>query len=193
MIKKIITSLVLGTSILSATNMAQINVNNNTLGLKGEYEINELYDLSNDAKYSVTLEYLSSEDTAANENTDRIINLGLKIMNPYINDYGVSFGMGMNAIWVNNYSKTFIATPLSVFADYAISEEFTVDASFSYSPKILSYSDATNYREFTTKLNYKVIDNGFAYLGYRDIKTKYDDDKSLKFDNSLFFGYKVQF
>ena len=193
MIKKILTTLAIGTTLLSASNSAQINVNNSTLGLKGEYGINEIYNLSNDAKYYITLEYLSSEDTAANESTDRIINLGFKMMNPYINDYGISFGMGINAVWVNNYNDTFMATPLSIFADYAISEELSIDGTFSYSPKILSYSNADNYSEFTAKLNYKVIDNGFAYLGYRDINTDYTDGKSLQFDNSLFFGYKVQF
>jgi len=192
MIKKILTTLAITTA-MYATNSAQINVNNSTLGLKGEYGINEIYNLSNDAKYYITLEYLSSEDTAATENTDRIINLGFKMMNPYINDYGISFGMGINAIWVNNYTDTFVATPLSVFADYAISEDLSIDGTLSYSPEILSYSNADNYKEFTAKLNYKVIDNGFAYLGYRDIKTDYTDGTSLKFDNSIFFGYKVQF
>ena len=193
MIKKILTTLAISTSILSAVNTAQLNINSNSLGLKVDYGINEIYNLSNNSKYYTTLEYLSSEDTEGTESTDRIVNLGLKIMNPYINDYGVSFGMGINAVWVNNYSQTFIATPLSIFADYAITEEFNIDTSFSYSPKILSYSSATKYQELTAKINYKVIDNGFAYIGYRDIKTKYDDSTSLKFDNSLFFGYKVQF
>jgi len=193
MIKKIIAGMVISSSIASAANIAQINVNNNTLGLKGEYGINEIYNLSNDAKYYLTLEYLSSEDVGATESTDRIVNFGLKIMNPYINDYGVSFGMGINAVWVKNYTQTFMATPLSVFADYSINEDLSVDATLSYSPEILSYSDASNYSEFTAKLNYKVIDNGYAYLGYRNIETKYDNDITVDFDKSLFFGYKIQF
>jgi len=193
MIKKILTSIVASATILSAVNTVEINVNNNTLGLKGEYGINEIYNLSNDAKYYLTVEYLSSEKTAATESTDRIFNFGFKMMNPYINDYGVSFGMGMNAIFVNNYTDTFAATPLSVFADYAINEDFSLDGIFSYSPKILSYSSADNYTELTLKLNYKVIDNGYAYIGYRDISTSYENGVDLDFDNSLFFGYKIKF
>ncbi len=193
MIKKILTTLALSSSILFAANTAEINVNNNTLGLKGEYGINEVYNLSNDAKYYITLEYLSSEEAAETESTDRIVNLGLKMMNPYINDYGVSFGMGINAIWVNNYTDTFVATPLSIFADYAINEDLSIDATLSYSPKILSYSSADNYTELTAKLNYKVIDNGYAYLGYRDISTSYDDGRDIDFDNSIFFGYRLKF
>jgi hypothetical protein len=193
MIKKILTTLALSSSILFAANTVEINVNNNTLGLKGEYGINEVYNLSNDAKYYITLEYLSSEEAAATESTDRIVNLGLKMMNPYINDYGVSFGMGINAVWVNNYTDTFVATPLSVFADYAINEDLSIDGTFSYSPKILSYSSADNYTELTAKLNYKVIDNGYAYLGYRDISTSYDDGSDIDFDNSIFFGYRLKF
>jgi hypothetical protein len=193
MIKKIITTLALSSSILFAANTAEINVNNNTLGLKGEYGINEVYKLSNDAKYYITLEYLSSEEAAATESTDRIVNLGIKMMNPYINDYGISFGMGINAVWVNNYTDTFVATPLSLFADYAINEDLSIDATLSYSPKILSYSSADSYTEFTAKANYKVIDNGYAYLGYRDISTSYDDGSDIDFDNTIFFGYKLKF
>jgi hypothetical protein len=194
MIKKILTTMAISTSILYAANTAELNINTNTLAVKGQYGINELYNLSNEAKYNITLEYLSSEDTAIiTQDTDRIVNLGLKIMNPYINDYGVSFGMGINVVWADNYTKTFIATPLSVFGDYAITEDINIDAAVSYSPKILSYSSASEYKELTTKVNYKVIDNGFAYLGYRNIKIKYDNGPSLSFDDSLFFGYKIQF
>ena len=193
MIKKLIAGLLISASLLSATNTVEININNNTLGLEGEYSINEVYSLNNDAKYYLTLAYLSSEDTEGTEDTDRIINIGVKLMNPYVNDNGISFGMGINALWINNYSKTFFATPLSVFADYSISEELSIDTNIAYAPKILSYSSAKNYQELTVKLNYKVIDNGFVYLGYRNIKTKYDDGQAINFDNSLFFGYKVRF
>jgi hypothetical protein len=193
MIKKILTGLALSASILSATNTAEINVNNNTLGLKGDYAINDIYELSSDAKYSITLSYLSSEDTQGSKNVDRIANIGLKIMNPYINDNGISLGLGINTVWVSNYTKTFFATPLSLFADYSISEELILSSALSYSPKILSFSGAENYQELTAKLNYKVIDNGFVYLGYRNIKTKYEDDITVKFDDTIFVGYKVQF
>jgi len=194
MIKKIIASLAISTCILSANNTAEINVNNNTLGLEIDYGINELYDLDNNSIYSLSLSYLSSEDTKGTESTDRILNLGFKIMNPYTNDSGFSLGLGINTVWVNNYSKTFFAIPLSIFADYSISDKLSLNTNLSYSPKILSYSGAENYQELTSKLNYKVIDNGFIYVGYRNIKTTYENVKeSIKFDDSIYLGYKVKF
>ena len=193
MIKKIIAGLIIGTSILSANN-AQININNDTLGLEGEYGINEIYDLSSDAKYYFTLASLNSESKDNKyRSTERILNFGFKMMNPYINDNGLSLGLGVNAVWINNYTKSFTAVPLSVFADYSIGEKVSINTNISYAPKVLAFSSAKSYQEITTKVNYKVIDNGFAYIGYRNIKTKYNDNQTIKFDDNLFFGYKVQF
>ena len=76
---------------------------------------------------------------------------------------------------------------------YELNEDISFNTNFSYSPKILSLSDAQKYQEFQIKANYKVIDNGFIYIGKRDIKTDYSDGVSIKVDDNVFFGFKVLF
>jgi len=194
MIKKTIIALGLSASALFATNNIQLNINSNTLELYGEYSLNKTYNLSSDAGYSFSLSYLGSEKTALNsQSTDRQINLGLKIMNPYINDYGFSFGLGVNFVWVNNSSDSFIAIPLGVYGQYELNDNISFNSSLSYAPKVLAFSDAKTYTSFDFKANYRIIDNGHVYIGIRDIKTKYSNNEKLEFDDSIFFGYKVKF
>jgi len=194
MIKKTIIGLALGVSSLLASNSAQLNINSNTLELVGEYNLNDTYNLSSDAKYNFVLSYLGSEKTAiSTRSKDRQVSAGFKMMNPYINDFGFSFGLGIDLTWANNSSKSFFATPLSIYGNYALNEEVSFDSYFKYSPSILTFSDGEKYQSFDLKANYKIIDNGYVYIGKRVIKTTYKNNKTLDFDNSIFFGYKVTF
>jgi len=189
--KKILVGSLLAGSLLFANNSAQININNDTLEVIGSYSLNDSYDLNEDSNYFLTLSYLRSEKD--NTKTQKLTTVGLKIVNPYIDDKGLSLGIGVKALWADNYTKDFIATPLEVFATYTINEKVSIDLSSAYAPKILTYKDGEKYQDLVGKINYKVIDNGYIYIGARSIKTNYKDDIDVKYDNKAFFGYKVQF
>ena len=194
MIKKTILGLAITTASLFATNSAQLNINSNTLELIGEYNLNNTYNLNSDANYNFVVSYLGSEKTAiSTRSTDRLVNTGFKMMNPYINDYGFSFGLGIDLVWANNSSKSFFAVPLSVHGKYELNEQISFDGFFKYSPSILSFSDAKKYTQANITANYKIIDNGYVYLGTRMIKTTYTNNITLDFDKNMFFGYKVIF
>ena len=156
MIKKVIASVVLSSSLLLASNSVELNVNNDTLEVLGEYNLNEVYNLSNDANYNFTVSYINSQKPDSN----KIMAAGLKIVNPYINDIGVSIGFGAKLVWADNYTDSFMAIPLNLFVNYELNENISFNGNFSYSPSILSFSDAEKYQEFQIKANYKVIDNG---------------------------------
>ena len=194
--KKILAGSLVATSLLFGANSAEININNNTLELVGEYILNGSYNVSDEANYYFTVGYLSSEDqksTATTVTNQKLATVGLKIMNPYIDDRGLSLGIGIKTVWADNYTKDFLATPLELFAKYEINEQLSLDTSIAYSPKVLTHSDGDTYKDWNLKANYKVIDNGYAYIGARSIKTTYKDSAEIEFDDSMFFGYKVQF
>ena len=194
MIKKTILGLAITASSLLASSNAQLNINNNTLELIGEYNLNNTYNLSSDANYNFVVSYLGSEKTAiSTRSTDRQVSAGFKMMNPYINDFGFSFGLGIDLVWVNNSSKSFFAVPLSVHGKYELNEQVSFDGFVKYSPSVLSFADAKKYTHANIKANYKIIDNGYVYLGTRMIKTTYSNDTILDFDRNIFFGYKVIF
>ena len=195
--KKILAGSLVATSLLfGANNSAEININNDTLELVGEYILNDSYELNDDSNYFFTISYLGSEDQESaltNKKNQKLATAGFKIVNPYIDDRGLSLGFGIKAVWADNYEKDFLATPLELFAKYEINEQLSLDVGVAYSPKVLTHSDGTSYKDGKLKVNYKVIDNGYVYLGARTIKTEYKDNAEIEFDDSLFFGYKVQF
>jgi len=192
MLKKVIIGSLLASSVAFGSGAADINVNNNTLEIGVEYNINRSYNLDDNSNYLLFATYLRSEEENETNNKS-LVTAGVKIINPYINDYGFNFGLGIKSVMADNSSKSFMAVPLEIFVSYVINEKFHLDTSYSYAPKVLTFIDGENYREWKAKLNYKVIDNGFVYVGGREIKTSYTNDTTYSYDDAAFFGFDVRF
>jgi hypothetical protein len=191
MLKKVLVGSLLASSLVCADNL-EVNINSDTLEGAGEFYLNDSYMLNDDANYFLTASYLTSEDSS--NHSSSVISLGVKLMSPYVDDRGFTFGLGMKGVLVDAVSsKTFYATPLNAFAKFHFDEKISFDGEYHYAPKILSFSDAESYKEFKVKANYKVIDNGHAFIGKRTLKTTYTGSMSYDFDDSIFFGYKVTF
>ena len=52
---------------------------------------------------------------------------------------------------------------------------------------------AVKEQEWKLKANYRVIDNGFVYIGGRGITTEYTNNQEISYDRTAFFGFNVQF
>jgi len=190
--KKILLGSALATSLLFASNVAQINVNNDTLEVGGELYLNNSYNVNNSSNYYFTINYLGTEaDT--NEASQKLLSAGLKVLNPFTDDNGISLGLGIKSVYTNQLSKTFFALPLAAYIKYEVNEMIYVDLEASYAPKVLSFSDADNYRDTKIKVNYKVLEDGYAFIGARDITTKYELTGKVNYDTSAFIGYEVKF
>ena len=192
MLRKVLLGGLLSTSLLFGSN-AEININDNTLEAGVELSLNEVYELSEDANYFLTANYLSSEEETEEESSPNLIGVGLKMMSPYIDDYGFKFGLGIKGVVANNYTKDFLALPLNIFAVFYLNNKISFDVEAHYAPKVLTYADGKTYQEGRIKANYEVLENGNIFIGTRYIKTIYNDEAKLEYDDSIFFGYKVSF
>ncbi|MDD2698130.1 MAG: YfaZ family outer membrane protein [Arcobacteraceae bacterium] len=192
MIKKIILGSLVASSCVFASGAADININNNTLEVGMEYNLNGTYRLNENSNYLFTASYLRSEEVSS-INTQTLLTAGLKVVNPYVDDYGFSLGLGIKAVVADNSSQRFVAAPLGLFASYMVNEQVHIDAEYNYAPKVLAFSDGETYKEWKAKANYRVIDNGFVYIGARGITTKYTNGSELSYDRTAFFGFNVQF
>lgn len=192
MFNKIIISSILSGSFMFAIGSADININSKTLQIGIEYNLDNSYKLDNNSNYLFTASHLRSESDESS-NTKTLTSIGLKMINPYINDYGFSFGLGIKGALADNSDKTFVAVPLEFFVSYIVDERFHIDSEIAYAPKVLTFSDGDSYKEWNAKVNYKLLENGYLYLGTRGIKTFYSNDKDIAYDNNLFFGFKVHY
>jgi len=188
--KKIVLSLVTACGILSANNQVEINMNSDTLEIEGSYYLNDIYEVSNEANYYITASYLGNEEESVKK---KLISTGLKLLNPYTNEYGFSFGLGCKLVIADDIGKSFLALPLNIHAKYEFDDMVHFDAEYGYAPKTLTFSDGDGYRDYKVTANYKLLENGYAFTGVRGIETSYTKYEDVKYDTSLFFGYKVRF
>jgi len=193
--KKFLLSLVTSSTLLFA-NTAQININNDTLEVEANLYLNDSYHLNTNSNCYFVTSYLHT-DAYKSTPSQSLTTIGIKFINPYTDDNGFSVGIGMNSVYATYDNKSFLATPLSLYGPYELNEMVFFDAKVGYAPRVLSYMDAQDYQDGYIKANYKVLDDGYIYVGLRDIKTTYkitsNIDKEIKYDDSVFFGFRVRF
>ena len=191
--KSLLAAALFSTSLLFGANSMQININNDTLELNSDFSLNNTLDVNSGGDFYYTLSYLTTK-AKDNEENQSLTTMGMKVVNPYVDNYGFSLGIGIKTVYTNQYEKSFSTIPLSLFIKYELNEMFYFDLEGSYAPRVLSFMDAENYRDIKLKANYKILDGGYAYIGARDIEVTYKDQKdAIKYDTSMFFGYEFRF
>jgi hypothetical protein len=170
----------------------QVNINNDTLEVKSDVYLNNHYNVNDSSDYYFTIGYLG---TASDKTTSsqKITSMGLKVLNPYTDDNGISLGIGMKVVYTKQNDKMFTSIPLCAYAKFELNELIYFDLEVAYAPRVLSFSDAEGYKDARFKANYKVLENGYVYIGTRDIITKYEDGNEIRYDTSAFVGYEVKF
>jgi len=189
--KFILMGSVLASTLLMGSNGLYINVNDDTLELEADIYLNKHYDVSDNSSYYLSLGHLRTENET--KKTQPLSTLGFKMSNPYIDDNGISLGLGMKLVYTNHMSKTFFALPLSLYARVEMNEMIYADVNLSYASKVLSFVDAQTYIDMKTRLNYKVSSDGYFFIGARSIETRYKKGHDIKYDNSGFLGFEVRF
>ncbi len=190
--KKILISSIVASTLLYASNSVELNINNDTLEARGDIYLNNMYDVNNSSNYYFTISYLGTESTATTA-SQRLTSAGLKVLNPYTDDNGISLGIGLKSVYTNQNAKTFVSIPLAAYGKFELNDLIYFDLEMAYAPRVLSFSDAEGYSDARIKVNYKVLEDGYVYIGARDITTKYENSARVNYDTSAFIGYEVKF
>jgi hypothetical protein len=189
--KKILLGSLVASTLAFGSNSAEININNDTLEVAGELYLNNNYNVSKNSNYYLTASYLRSENDG--EENQSLTTLGFKVINPFTDDNGISLGLGIKSIYASEYDKSILAIPLSVYGRYELNEVIYFDLDVGYAPRVLSFLDGEKYVDGKLKVNYKVLSDGYAFAGARSITTTYENGMDVKYDTSLFVGFKVRF
>lgn len=177
--------------VMYGNNSAQINVNNNTLELVGDIGINEVISSNSSSNYYLTISYLITDNDS--EDSQRLTTAGVKILNPYVDNYGLSLGLGIKNVYTSQSDLNLNAVALGMFIRYELNQIVYFNLEGSYAPKVLTFMDGENYRDLKFKVNYKILEDGYIYLGTRSINIKYENNSDIKFDTSAFVGYEFRF
>ncbi len=175
-----------------AMNSAGININNEDLELNANFDIGQFNENVEPETMYVGLKFLDA-DNNNKINDDALIEFGF-LMKKAMGDSGLDVGLGVKA----NYTQDYITLPLGIVFDYALPVNTVVPMSLGadvyYAPKVLSFSDASRYFEYRFEYDVEVIDHGHVVLGYRNIKTKYDDARrNFTYNESMYIGFNFEF
>ncbi|MGM0624063.1 MAG: YfaZ family outer membrane protein [Campylobacterota bacterium] len=191
MIKKLALATLATTTLLTAQSEVNINVNDEALNLSGALYLNDVYNLDYTSKYYFGAGFLRTSQSG--EDNHNLMNLNLKVMNTFPNAKGLTFGMGLKALYLDHSHADMNALALGLMAKYDILPKLNIDASIHYAPKVLTYRDGDSHREFDINLNYAVINNGYVYIGYRDLETKLDHNGEIEYNENPYIGFKFLF
>lgn len=175
-----------------AMNSAGININNEDLELNANLDIGQFNENVEPETMYVGIKFLDA-DNNKRVNDDALYEVGF-LMKKAMGNSGFEVGLGVKA----NYTKDYTTLPLGIVFDYALPMNTIVPMSLGadiyYAPKVLSFSDADKYFEYRFEYDAEVINHGHVVIGYRHIKTDYDDARGdFTYNASAYVGFNFEF
>jgi hypothetical protein len=188
-LSKIVLSIFLGLSSLYSAGGVELNINNHAVEVQVDTNLNQFYELDNANDYYVNVGVLHEDNGAGN-----LFNVKLKATTSEFDAQNIVFGLGIGVVASSTDSNTFLAIPFNLSASAHVNEKIVIEAEGAYSPSVLSFSKAEKFTSAKATVNYQLLNNGFVFVGIRSIKAKYTKDLgTIKYDDSVFIGYKVRF
>lgn len=112
-------------------------------------------------------------------------------------------GLNITAGNVRFGGRAFLATPGNADAlavgfggqgRFALSRVVGLGGHFYYAPEVTSFIDARGYHEYAIKLDFKVSNAAYIYLGYRNVKVRIGDrNNKVELDDDAMLGFKIYF
>ena len=181
-------------SSVMAYNMADININGSDLQVSGTTASK----MSSTTTTFYTLSYLTVQDEYENKHTSIYGDILLSGKQNKV----FNFGLGFRAQYVNLDNEDYddyVCVPLrgKIYLTLPIKAVKTVlSAEIAYAPEVLMFSeDFTSSSDTRFELSLELIENGFLYLGFRDLEVvpeEGDENFDLN-DNAGYFGLKMEF
>lgn len=191
MLKKI-TLLAASAAAAFAMNSAGININNEDLELNANLDIGQFNENVEPETMFVGVRFLDA-DNSNTINDDALYEVSF-LMKREMGESGLNIGLGVKA----NYTKDYTTLPLGITFEYGLPAvkviPMALRADVFYAPKVLSFSDAEKYFEYRLEYDAEVIEHGHVIVGYRHIRTDYDDGRGdFTYNASAYVGFNFEF
>jgi len=201
MLKKIALSVTLATSVW-AYHSAELNINNKDLAAKLDMDIGQFNENVDPDTTFIGLDYLSSDrEDSAPEFDDTIAMVGAHFFKQHtleaLPDLKIGLGLKINGTTIksgigSNDNNLFVTVPVGIELEYHLPIDAValyVGAQAYYAPEVLSYYEATNYKEYNGYLSMELIPTVEVKAGYRSIDLNY----SHNINKSAYAGLKFSF
>lgn len=162
-----------------------------------------LSELSAKFVYSAMLGGQSSGRNAAqigvlyNEDGSNLAELGILVIDiTGTESPNLEFGLGPKLVAATFGNNNTANVALGFLARYKFFRNGRTRLSLSsyYAPKIVSYLDSERHVEGSIKLEYEVLNNAVAYVGYREVQNKVTTfPDNVVIDRGGHFGFEISF
>lgn len=184
-LQKLFFPLVVAGGLLHAESSVGLDINNDDLELLASVNLNVLTDYEGGTAYFLNAGYLHTAG-------DDLASFGISGQNTVQGIEGLTLGLGINIVMTDNL----IGLPLVAKAAYRLPfyaiPTTSLGVSYAFSPKVLTFLDGENYKEFKVEGDMEIISKFHVFTGYRNIKTDYEDYHET-FNNSFYGGMKLSF
>ena len=175
-----------------AMNSASININNEDLELNANLDIGQFNENVEPETMFIGVKCLDA-DNSNRVNDDALYELSF-LMKKEMGESGLNVGLGIKT----NYTKDYTTLPLGVVFEYGLPSitvvPMSLRANIYYAPKVLSFRDANKYFEYRLEYDAEIIEHGHVIVGYRHIKTDYDDVRgTFTYNASAYVGFNFEF
>lgn len=106
-----------------------------------------------------------------------------------------TFGAGLKGVIANTKPNRVTSLPLGAQVRFSLPSVplFGITGQYYYAPQILTSGGADRYTESGLRLEYEVLPQTVAYVGYRRIELGYKTSPNVTFDSGYLAGVKVSF
>lgn len=125
-----------------------------------------------------------------------MIDAGMQVMNEVgTNLPGLTVGLGFKglAASVAKYDAAALALGGQVRFSPSIAKRLGLVGQFYFAPKIVTFGDANRYVETGLRLEYEILPQATAYVGYRKIRFGIDNNPGATLDEGANVGIKFLF
>jgi hypothetical protein len=131
-----------------------------------------------------------------NNNKSRIFDIGLLVKGAVgESDSGVTAGVGLKGLIASTNVNSALAIALGGQVRVAppAVPRLGIVGQLYFSPSIVTFRDAERYFEMDVRVEYELISQAAAYLGYRTIKVTLKTKNEIELDSGVFAGVRMSF
>lgn len=129
-------------------------------------------------------------------NNDRLVDLGILVKEAVgSSDSGVTAGVGLKGVIASVGKNNAAALALGGLIRFSLpaNTKLGIVGQLYFSPNIVTYRDADRYVETTARLEYEIIPQAAAYLGYRRINFGFIARSDAVLDSGFHVGVRMTF
>ncbi|WP_295054039.1 YfaZ family outer membrane protein [Sulfuricurvum sp.] len=195
MLKKIILTLLMGTSVFAA-HQVSLNTNDKEVGGEIRLDMGRMGSAMSNAYIGARFLNGDNNNSKTIADPDPLMEVSFMVMQPVRGVPGLKLGLGMKGEFTKIDGAGYAAVPLGIEAELQLPLHtpfpFYLNGAFYYAPSALCFKQGDSYTETRIGLDIEPIQNARIGVGYRTIDTDLKT-RNVTYNDAWYFGMRLDF